>query len=378
MGVAEALREEYRAIVDAGLYVQIDDAFVPFMYDVMVPPATIEDYRAWAQPQIDAVNHALEGIPPRARPLPRLLGQLERPAHQRHPAARRAAAGPRRSTPGRYLFEAANPRHEHEWRVWEDIELPAGKKLAPGVISHATNVVEHPELVAERLERIARLVGTGERHRRAPTAASPRAPTCGASTRRSCGPSSRRSPRAPRSPRGGCGGRQRRLKATASRAALTARAGSRGSPERPRARPRRTSGRGTACCGAPRRRPCRGRRAASAVRRAPRDAPTVSQRSWLTTFQQRDDHLARDVREHDVVAVAVVDAVLDVAPAELHVALRGVAQRRLGGRDMRQRAPVPALVLAIVDARARTAAARSPCCASAARTRRVRCRRRRP
>jgi 5-methyltetrahydropteroyltriglutamate--homocysteine methyltransferase len=60
---------------------------------------------------------------------------------------------------GTYLFEAANPRHEHEWRVWEDVALPAGKTLCPGVISHATNVVEHPELVAERIERIARLVG---------------------------------------------------------------------------------------------------------------------------------------------------------------------------------------------------------------------------
>ena len=78
MGIAEALREEYRAIVDAGLNVQVDDAFIPFMYDVLVPPGTMEDYRAWAQPRIDARQPRARGDPAGARPLPRLLGQLER------------------------------------------------------------------------------------------------------------------------------------------------------------------------------------------------------------------------------------------------------------------------------------------------------------
>jgi 5-methyltetrahydropteroyltriglutamate--homocysteine methyltransferase len=158
MGVAEALREEYRAIVDAGLYVQVDDAFIPFMYDVMVPPGTMEDYLAWAQPRIAAVNHALEGIPQDRVRYHVCWGSWNGP-HTNDIPLRDVLPLVLQVNAGTYLFENANPRHEHEWRVWQDVELPAGKKLAPGVISHATNVVEHPELVAERLERIARLVG---------------------------------------------------------------------------------------------------------------------------------------------------------------------------------------------------------------------------
>jgi 5-methyltetrahydropteroyltriglutamate--homocysteine methyltransferase len=159
MGVAEALREEYRAIVDAGLSVQVDDAFIPFMYDVLVPPGTMEDYLAWAQPRIDAVNHALEGIPEDRIRYHICWGSWNGP-HTNDIALRDVLGLLLQVNAGTYLFEAANPRHEHEWRVWEDVDLPAGKILAPGVISHATNVVEHPELVAERLERIARIVGS--------------------------------------------------------------------------------------------------------------------------------------------------------------------------------------------------------------------------
>ncbi|HLK44346.1 MAG TPA: hypothetical protein VKT18_00095, partial [Acidimicrobiales bacterium] len=155
---AEALREEYRAIVDAGLQVQVDDAFVPFMYDIMVPPGTMEDYLAWAQPQIAAVNHALEGIPPERVRYHVCWGSWNGP-HTNDIPLRDVLPLVLEVNAGTYLFEHANPRHEHEWRVWEDVELPPGRRLAPGVISHATNVVEHPELVAERLERIARIVG---------------------------------------------------------------------------------------------------------------------------------------------------------------------------------------------------------------------------
>ena len=158
MGVAEALREEYRAIVDAGLYVQVDDAFIPFMYDVLVPPGTMDDYLAWAQPRIDAVNHALEGIPQDRVRYHVCWGSWNGP-HTNDIPLRDVLDLVLQVNAGTYLFEATNPRHEHEWQVWEDVELPAGKTVAPGVISHATNVVEHPELVAERLERIARLVG---------------------------------------------------------------------------------------------------------------------------------------------------------------------------------------------------------------------------
>ena len=158
MGIAEALREEYRAIVDAGLSVQVDDAFIPFMYDVLVPPGTMEDYLSWAKPRIDAVNHALEGIPEERIRYHVCWGSWNGP-HTNDIPLRDILPLMLSVNAGTYLFEHANPRHEHEWRVWEDVDLPEGKKLAPGVISHATNVVEHPELVAERLERLARIVG---------------------------------------------------------------------------------------------------------------------------------------------------------------------------------------------------------------------------
>jgi 5-methyltetrahydropteroyltriglutamate--homocysteine methyltransferase len=158
MGIAEALREEYRAIVDAGLQVQIDDAFIPFMYDVLVPPGTMDDYLAWAQPRLDAVNHAIEGIPAEMIRYHVCWGSWNGP-HTNDIPLRDVLPLVMQVNAGTYLFEAANPRHEHEWRVWEEVELPEGKTIAPGVISHATNVVEHPELVAERLERIAQLVG---------------------------------------------------------------------------------------------------------------------------------------------------------------------------------------------------------------------------
>jgi 5-methyltetrahydropteroyltriglutamate--homocysteine methyltransferase len=158
MGVAEALHEEYQAIVDAGLQVQVDDAFIPFMYDVLVPPGTMEDYLAWAQPRIDAVNHALEGIPEEMVRYHVCWGSWNGP-HTNDIALRDVLPLVLQVNAGTYLFENANPRHEHEWRVWEDVELAAGKILAPGVVGHATNIVEHPELVAERLERIGRIVG---------------------------------------------------------------------------------------------------------------------------------------------------------------------------------------------------------------------------
>ncbi|MDA0185304.1 cobalamin-independent methionine synthase II family protein [Solirubrobacter phytolaccae] len=158
MGIAEALREEYKAIVDAGLYVQIDDAYIPFMYDVIVPPGTMDDYRAWAQPRIDAVNHALEGIPADRVRYHVCWGSWNGP-HTNDISLKDVLELVFQVNAGTYLYEHANPRHAHEWKLWEDVALPAGKTLAPGVISHATNVVEHPQLVAQRLEQTARLVG---------------------------------------------------------------------------------------------------------------------------------------------------------------------------------------------------------------------------
>ena len=156
--IAGALHEEYRAIVDAGLTVQIDDAFLATTYDLMVPPGSLEDYRRWAAVRIEALNHALKGIPEQQSRYHVCWGSWNGP-HTNDVAAKDIVDLILRVNVGGYSLEMANPRHEHEWRVWESAKLPDGKVLLPGVISHATNVVEHPELVAERLVRLARLVG---------------------------------------------------------------------------------------------------------------------------------------------------------------------------------------------------------------------------
>jgi 5-methyltetrahydropteroyltriglutamate--homocysteine methyltransferase len=156
--VADALNVEYRAVAEAGLMVQIDDAFLATMYDTMVPPATLADYRAWAELRIEALNRALDGIPEELSRYHVCWGSWNGP-HTGDVALRDIVDLILRVRVGGWSLEQANPRHEHEWRVWEDVALPEGKVLYPGVISHATNVVEHPELVAERITRLARLVG---------------------------------------------------------------------------------------------------------------------------------------------------------------------------------------------------------------------------
>jgi 5-methyltetrahydropteroyltriglutamate--homocysteine methyltransferase len=156
--IADALHEEYAAIVAAGLFVQIDDAFIASTYDVMVPPASLADYRKWAEVRIDALNHALRGIPEEKSRYHVCWGSWNGP-HTNDVALRDIVDLILKVKVGGYSLEMANPRHEHEWRVWESVKLPEGKVLLPGVISHATNIVEHPELVAERIVRLARLVG---------------------------------------------------------------------------------------------------------------------------------------------------------------------------------------------------------------------------
>ncbi len=158
LAVAEALRTEYQMIVDAGLLVQIDDARAAVTFDRMVPPASFDEYRSWLALHMEALNHALEGIPPERVRYHVCWGSWPGP-HSTDVALRDIVDLVLSVNAGAYCLENANPRHEHEWRVWEDVELPAGKVLIPGVISHATNIVEHPELVAERITRIARLVG---------------------------------------------------------------------------------------------------------------------------------------------------------------------------------------------------------------------------
>jgi 5-methyltetrahydropteroyltriglutamate--homocysteine methyltransferase len=156
--LAEALREEYKAIIDAGLMVQIDDAFLPYMYDVAFAANELVQYRKWAAVRIEALNHAIAGLPVERIRYHICWGSFNTP-HVTDVPLKDIVDLILQVKAGAYCIEMGNPRHEHEWRVWETVKLPAGKKLIPGVISHATNVVEHPELVAERLTRIARLVG---------------------------------------------------------------------------------------------------------------------------------------------------------------------------------------------------------------------------
>jgi 5-methyltetrahydropteroyltriglutamate--homocysteine methyltransferase len=155
--IAEAMREEYEAIVDAGLLLQIDDPRLVTYY-IIHPEASIADCRKWAEMRVEALNHALRNIP------------LEK---IRFHTCYGINMGPRihdmelkdivdivlKIRAGAYSFEAGNPRHEHEWKVWKNAKLPDGKILIPGVISHSTVLVEHPELVAERLVRYASVVG---------------------------------------------------------------------------------------------------------------------------------------------------------------------------------------------------------------------------
>jgi 5-methyltetrahydropteroyltriglutamate--homocysteine methyltransferase len=156
--IAEAMRTEYRMIVDAGFLVQLDDARTAVTYDRMVPPASFADYRRWVGRHVEVLNHALDGIPQDRVRYHVCWGSWPGP-HTTDVPLRDIVDLILQVRAGAYVIEGANPRHEHEWKVWQDVELPAGKVLIPGVISHATNIVEHPELVCERIVRLAQLVG---------------------------------------------------------------------------------------------------------------------------------------------------------------------------------------------------------------------------
>ena len=158
VALAEALRTEYRAIVDAGFLLQVDDARAAVTYDRMVPPATFEEYHRWLARHVEILNHALEGIPQDRVRYHVCWGSWPGP-HTTDVPLRKIVDLILKVNAGAYLLEAANPRHEHEWQVWREVTLPPGKILVPGVVSHGTNVVEHPELIAERLTRFASCVG---------------------------------------------------------------------------------------------------------------------------------------------------------------------------------------------------------------------------
>ena len=156
--IAEALKTEYRAIVDAGFILQIDDPGLGETWDMMIPAPPLEEYRRMQARNIDALNHALAGIPEERVRYHLCWGSWQGP-HVHDLGLRDIVDLLLRVKAQAYSVEAATPRHAYEWRVWEDVKLPEGKVLIPGVIAHTTAVVEHPETVAERIMNFARVVG---------------------------------------------------------------------------------------------------------------------------------------------------------------------------------------------------------------------------
>jgi 5-methyltetrahydropteroyltriglutamate--homocysteine methyltransferase len=154
----DAMREEYRAIIDAGLVLQIDDPAIAENFDQINPEPTIKDYTAFTMKRVEALNHALRDLPQERIRFHLCWGSWHGP-HSTDIAMRDIVETMLAINAGGYSFEAGNVRHEHEWKVWQDVKLPEGKVILPGVVSHATNVIEHPELVADRIERFARAVG---------------------------------------------------------------------------------------------------------------------------------------------------------------------------------------------------------------------------
>ncbi|MBN9090920.1 MAG: cobalamin-independent methionine synthase II family protein [Reyranella sp.] len=155
---ADAMHEEYKAIVDAGLILQIDDPAIAENFDQINPAPTYEEYRKFTEPKIEALNQALKGLPQDRIRFHLCWGSWHGP-HMTDIPMKEIVGLMLKINAGAYSFEAGNVRHEHEWSVWKDTRLPDDKIILPGVVSHATNVVEHPELVAERIGRFAKLVG---------------------------------------------------------------------------------------------------------------------------------------------------------------------------------------------------------------------------
>jgi len=158
VAIAAAMRTEYKTIIDAGFLLQLDDARSAVTYDRMVPPARFADYRRWLATQIDILNHTIDGLPADRIRYHVCWGSWPGP-HVSDVPLKDIVDVLLKAKVGALVIEGANPRHEHEWQVWKTAKLGAGQVLIPGVISHATNVVEHPELVAERIVRLARIVG---------------------------------------------------------------------------------------------------------------------------------------------------------------------------------------------------------------------------
>ena len=158
VAVGEAMREEYLAITAAGFLLQIDDPHLPDLWETHIPALSVAEYRKHAEKYVELVNHAIRGIPEDRIRYHVCWGSWHGPHTHDLPLRDIVDILLKVNVQG-YVLEAANPRHEHEWQVWRGVKLPYGKILIPGVVSHATNVVEHPELIAWRLKNFADVVG---------------------------------------------------------------------------------------------------------------------------------------------------------------------------------------------------------------------------
>jgi 5-methyltetrahydropteroyltriglutamate--homocysteine methyltransferase len=155
---ADAMRDEYKAIVDAGIVLQIDDPSLPDNWDMINPEPPLGEFKKFEQVRMEALNHALRGLPEDRIRFHICWGSWHGP-HTTDIPLRDIVDLVLSVNAGAYSLEAGNVRHEHEWRVWQDVKLPDGKLLIPGVVSHATNIVEHPQVVADRIVRYAKVAG---------------------------------------------------------------------------------------------------------------------------------------------------------------------------------------------------------------------------
>jgi 5-methyltetrahydropteroyltriglutamate--homocysteine methyltransferase len=155
---ADAMREEYTAIVGAGLILQLDDPAIAENWDQINPAPSVADYKRFTMRRVEALNHAIRGLPQDRIRFHLCWGSWHGPHTTDLPMADIVDVMLAINA-GAYSFEAANARHEHEWKIWRDVKLPDGKVILPGVVTHSTNVVEHPELVADRIVRFAEAVG---------------------------------------------------------------------------------------------------------------------------------------------------------------------------------------------------------------------------
>jgi 5-methyltetrahydropteroyltriglutamate--homocysteine methyltransferase len=155
---AEIMPEEYKAIVEAGLILQLDDPATATGWDMINPEPSLDDYKKFIMVRIEALNHTLRGLPPERIRFHLCWGSWHGP-HTTDIPMHDIVDVMLAVNAGGYSFEAGNVRHEHEWKLWQEVKLPDDKLILPGIVSHATNVVEHPELVAERILRFANIVG---------------------------------------------------------------------------------------------------------------------------------------------------------------------------------------------------------------------------